>query len=215
MRRLVLVVAWMGATVIVTATAWAVVSAVEDRVSDRPLTPLIATTLAVDETTTTTLPPVTDPSAETPPPATGDEPTTTTVGAETDDTVASTGNTGGGTVPTTAAPTTTTTLVTTTTTVPTTTTTVATTTTTSTEPSGEWQTKTIVTPGGSLTIKHRPDEVVLTSTTPAAGFVVEIKNAGPPEVDVEFETNDDTVKIDVRVRYENGVLIEDIEEERS
>ncbi len=211
MRRFALVVAWLGATVLVTTTAWAVVSAVENRVSDRPLTPLIATTVAANDqtTTTTTLPPVTDPSAEEAPSTTDHEPTTTTttVPRTTITTEGSVGSTGNG------GPRVTTTTTTTSTTVPTTTTTEDTTTTT-TSPD-EWETKTVGSPGGTVTIRHRPGEVVLIATQAAPGFYVEVDDTGPPEVKVEFEDFADTVKVKVKIRYENGVLVEDITEDQS
>ncbi len=202
MRRSALVVAWLGATVLVTTTAWAVVSAVENRVSDRPLTPLIATTVAANDqtATTTTLPPVTDPSAEEAPSTTDHEPTTTTttVPRTTTTTEGSVGSTGNG------GPRVTTTTTTTSTTVPTTTTS-----------PDEWETKTVGSPGGTVTIRHRPGEVVLIATQAAPGFYVEVDDPGPPEVKVEFEDFADTVKVEVKIRYENGVLVEDITEDQS
>jgi hypothetical protein len=55
-----------------------------------------------------------------------------------------------------------------------------------------------------VVISFRPEEVVLSSASPAAGFAAEIKKQGPPEVDVEFES--ESAKFRVRARYENGAL---------
>ena len=60
-----------------------------------------------------------------------------------------------------------------------------------TAPSGTvlaWSSRTIQTGGGVVVVSYRPDEVVLGSAAPAAGFSAEIKKEGPPEVDVEFES---------------------------
>ncbi len=67
-----------------------------------------------------------------------------------------------------------------------------------------WASQSVPTAGGVVVISYRPDEVVLSSASPAAGFAAEIKKQGPPEVDVEFESED--AKFRVRARYENGAL---------
>ena len=55
-----------------------------------------------------------------------------------------------------------------------------------------------------MVVSYRPDEVVLSSAAPAAGFSAEIKKEGPPEVDVEFEG--ESAKYRVRARWEGGEL---------
>ena len=58
-------------------------------------------------------------------------------------------------------------------------------------------------------MSYRPDEVVLSSAVPASGFSAEIKKEGPPEVDVEFES--EPAKYRVRASWEGGDLAVEIE----
>jgi hypothetical protein len=67
-----------------------------------------------------------------------------------------------------------------------------------------WSSRTIQTGGGVVVVSYRPDEVVLSSAAPAAGFSADIKKEGPPEVDVEFES--ESAKYRVRARWEGGDL---------
>lgn len=53
-------------------------------------------------------------------------------------------------------------------------------------------------------IRHRPGEVELQAATPAPGFDVEIDDAGPQRVRVEFESEDSDVRVEAEWR--NGVL---------
>lgn len=53
-------------------------------------------------------------------------------------------------------------------------------------------------------VSYRPDEVVLSSAAPAAGFAAEINKQGPPDVDVEFES--ESANYRVRARWEGGDL---------
>ena len=55
-----------------------------------------------------------------------------------------------------------------------------------------------------MVVSYRPDEVVLSSAAPAAGFSAEIKKEGPPEVDVEFES--ESANYRVRAKWESGDL---------
>jgi hypothetical protein len=55
-----------------------------------------------------------------------------------------------------------------------------------------------------VVVSYRPDEVVLSSASPAAGFSAEIKKEGPPEVDVEFES--ESAEYRFRARWSNGDL---------
>lgn len=221
MRRLALIVAWLGSTIAVTAAAWAVVSAVDDQVSDRPLTPLVASTTLLDaeSTTTTSLPLDPSPGTSTPTTPTPSTPGTATDGNPTTPPTSTTSST----VPTstTAPPTSTTTAPaeggTSTTTTVATTTTIAeegessTTTTATTSAGGQWETRTITTAGGTVVVSHRPEEVILDAATATVGYTVRIELAGPPEVRVEFETTDG--KIEVRVRYKDGILDVEVSEE--
>lgn len=55
-------------------------------------------------------------------------------------------------------------------------------------------------------VSYRPEEVVLDAATPAPGFSVEIDKAGPPDVDVEFES--DEARIRVRVEWDSRLVVE-------
>jgi hypothetical protein len=55
-----------------------------------------------------------------------------------------------------------------------------------------------------VVVNYRPDEVVLSSASPAAGFSADVKKQGPPDVDVEFES--DSAEYRVRARWANGDL---------
>jgi hypothetical protein len=71
-----------------------------------------------------------------------------------------------------------------------------------------WQIKTIPTDGGNVVVSFRSGEVVLDGATPAAGFTVDVEKQGPPEVRVEFES--DETRIEVRVKWD-GKLVIDVE----
>lgn len=70
--------------------------------------------------------------------------------------------------------------------------------------------RTINTAGGSVTIRYRPEEVELQAATPAPGFGVEVDDAGPPRVRVEFEN--DILDVRVEARWDNGSLDIDTDE---
>lgn len=53
-------------------------------------------------------------------------------------------------------------------------------------------------------IAHRPGEVSLQAATPAPGFQTEIKEGGPDEVEVEFES--ETVKVEISAEWKDGEL---------
>jgi hypothetical protein len=72
-----------------------------------------------------------------------------------------------------------------------------------------WSSRTVQTGGGVVVVSYRPDEVVLSSASPAAGFSAEIEKKGPPEVDVEFES--ESAKYRVRARWGNGDLVVETE----
>ena len=55
-----------------------------------------------------------------------------------------------------------------------------------------------------MVVNYRPDEVVLSSASPAGGFSADIKKQGPPDVDVEFES--ESTKYRVRARWVEGDL---------
>ena len=70
--------------------------------------------------------------------------------------------------------------------------------------------QTINSVGGTVVVRYRPGEVELQAATPAPGFAVEIDDAGPPRVRVEFDS--DEVEARIEVRWDNGSLDIDIDE---
>lgn len=71
--------------------------------------------------------------------------------------------------------------------------------------------RTIETGGGVVVVSYRPGEVTLSSASPAAGFATEIKKQGPPDVDVEFES--ESAKFRVKAEWSNGELSVETESE--
>lgn len=61
-----------------------------------------------------------------------------------------------------------------------------------------WSLRTIESAGGSIVVRYRLGEVELLATTPAPGFQAEIDKDGPPDVRVEFESEDVDVRIEAR-----------------
>jgi hypothetical protein len=55
-----------------------------------------------------------------------------------------------------------------------------------------------------VVVTYRVGEVTLSSASPAAGFAADIKKSGPPEVDVEFES--DSAKYRVKAKWSDGDL---------
>lgn len=55
-----------------------------------------------------------------------------------------------------------------------------------------------------MIIRYRPEEAELQAATPAPGFGVEVDDAGPPRVRVEFENDDADIRVEAR--WENGDL---------
>lgn len=74
----------------------------------------------------------------------------------------------------------------------------------------EWSLKTVNTMGGSVVLKYRPGEVVLQATTPAPGYRAEVEKAGPPEVEVEFES--ENRKVAVHAKWDGGDLSVEVSE---
>ena len=70
--------------------------------------------------------------------------------------------------------------------------------------------ETASTNGGTVVVKYRPDEVVLQAASPFAGFRVEVDKAGPPKVEVEFEN--ESLKVEVRAKWDRGELVIEISE---
>lgn len=59
-------------------------------------------------------------------------------------------------------------------------------------------------------VRYRPGEVQLQAATPAPGFAVEIDDAGPPRVRVEFESDDADVRVEAR--WADGALDVDVDD---
>jgi len=57
-----------------------------------------------------------------------------------------------------------------------------------------------------VVVSYRPGEVKLESVAPTPGFSYEIDDQGPPDVRVQFESGD--VKVEVRVRWDGGLVTE-------
>lgn len=74
----------------------------------------------------------------------------------------------------------------------------------------DWQVATIPTLGGTVVVSYRSGEVVLGAATPSPGFTVEVDKEGPPEVEVEFEGA--TLRVEVRVRWQDGQLEVEVDE---
>jgi hypothetical protein len=70
----------------------------------------------------------------------------------------------------------------------------------STDPASEWSVRTVNSAGGTVVVRHRPGEVELQAATPASGFSVEIDDSGPTRVRVEFENDDDDIRVEIRWR---------------
>jgi hypothetical protein len=60
-------------------------------------------------------------------------------------------------------------------------------------------------------VRHRPEEVELQAATPVPGFSVEVDDDGPERVRVEFDSDSSEVRIEVR--WENGALSVDVDED--
>ena len=83
-------------------------------------------------------------------------------------------------------------------------------TTSTTAGSAPWEQTTVNSTGGAVIVSSRPNEVRLESVVPLAGFGYEIDEAGPSEVRVEFEGGD--LKVEIRIRWENGVLTTEVDD---
>jgi hypothetical protein len=180
-KKPVLVALWIVATLATTAVAYVAVNAAGAEVTDRPLTSVVATgdSAALPSTSTT-----------------GQDGTSTsttrgsstTGGTGTTGTTSGTGTTGGTGTSTSSSSTS------------------STATTGTTLSDAPWQQTTITSKGGLVIVSYRPGEVKLESVAPTPGFSYEIDDQGPPEVRVEFEGGD--VKVDVRVRWDGGLVTE-------
>jgi hypothetical protein len=60
--------------------------------------------------------------------------------------------------------------------------------------------RTINSGGGTVIVRYRPGEVELNAATPLPGFDVEVDDAGPPKVRVEFDGDDSDFRVDAEWR---------------
>ena len=79
----------------------------------------------------------------------------------------------------------------------------------STTASEQWSLRTVTSTGGVVVVRYRTGEVELQAATPAPGFSVEVDDAGPPRVKVEFES--DVADVRVEVRWDDGALDVDVD----
>ncbi|MGH8875132.1 MAG: hypothetical protein ACRDVM_07765 [Acidimicrobiia bacterium] len=183
MRRAGLALAWLLATIAVTALAWQAVSAADSQVSQQPLTPLITLEVARALPSSTSVGPITTrPPSDTSTSATS---TTGPAGPPSDTPTTETASPP-------STPASTTQPASTTTTVP-------------------YTEQTVVLTGGTVTFAHRPGEVVFVAAVPAPGFAAEVDDQGPDEVRVEFESPEH--RSELRVRWDGGELDIEVREE--
>jgi hypothetical protein len=180
-QRLGLVLVWVIATVAVTVLAWRVVLAADARVSERPITQVVAVpstaarpTISVPEQTTTSLD--LDPDAPTR--------SSTTIGGEDTSTTADSLTTSTATAPSTASTQTTSTGV-------------------------GYSVKTIPSEGGSVTVRYRPGEVDLVAVVPVTGWAWDLKKQSADDIEGEFRR--DGLSITVRARWVDGEFRTDVE----
>jgi hypothetical protein len=182
MKKPVLVALWIVATLATTAVAYVAVNAAGAEVTDRPLTSVVATgdSAATSSTSTTGQPGTSTITTGGGSSTTGGTGTTSGTGA--------TGTTSGSTTSTSSSSTS------------------STATTGTTLSDAPWQQTTIPSKGGLVVVSYRPGEVKLESVAPTPGFSYEIDDQGPPDVRVQFESGD--VKVEVRVRWDGGLVTE-------
>lgn len=80
----------------------------------------------------------------------------------------------------------------------------------STTASEQWSLRTVTTTGGVVVVRYRTGEVELQAATPAPGFSVEVDDAGPPRVRVEFEGENADVRVEAR--WDDGSLDIDVDD---
>jgi hypothetical protein len=76
--------------------------------------------------------------------------------------------------------------------------------------SAPWEQTTVNSAAGAVIVSYRANEVQLESVVPLAGFRYEIDEAGPREVRVKFEAA--VLRVEIRIRWENGTLVTEIDE---
>lgn len=82
---------------------------------------------------------------------------------------------------------------------------------TSTSAEEGWASRSIETAGGTVVLRYRPGEVLYQSATPTLGYQVEVEKKGPPEVKIEFESEDH--KVEVHAAWADGDIRVETSEE--
>ena len=80
---------------------------------------------------------------------------------------------------------------------------------TSSDPNSE--TRIIETAAGTVSVAYWPGEVHFEGASPAIGWTVEVENEGPQVVEVKFEQDESDVE--VKVEWEDGQLVVEVDEE--
>ena len=189
-RGLGLTIAWVGATIVAVVVAAAAVGSVRSEVTDTPTALGAPTAVALaaepplgaqvsDSTPSTTIAPS---STVAPINEPTQESTTSTVASSTDST---------------------------TTTRPAATSTSTSTSTTTTAAPTDWQQlPPYSTPGGTVTILVNGESVKFGGAVASSGWTVELEKAGPPEVEVHFEHNENEEdEVEFHAKYEDGELV--------
>lgn len=68
-----------------------------------------------------------------------------------------------------------------------------------------WETRTVESGGGTVTVRVAPSTVEFVSAFPAPGFIVEIDDDGPTRVRVEFES--EAERYEVRIEWDGSELL--------
>ena len=204
--------AWAGVTLVTAAVAWGVVRLAGGGITDTALQPLSAAQVEAMGTTTVPAGTIGDPSEAAGPTTAGGTATTVT-------TAPGTPSPGSPSAPTTIAPPVTTTSpppVTTTTGAPPPSVTSSTTTvpppsspipapTTTTATAAAGGTRAFTYPEGTVVVRFDQSGATLVSASPAPGFSLDVDEAGPPSVDLDFEGGDDEARF--RAGVVDGELI--------
>ncbi len=173
--------AWVAALVVATVLAWQIVGLADSQVGDTPVAVAPSlTSTTADGTGSTTL-------SSTSTSTTDAGPTTTTLPGDT-----TTSSVGSSTSPSTAS------------------TSSSSSSTSSTTTSEQWSLRTVSTSGGVVVVRYRTGEVELQAATPVPGFSVEVDDAGPPRVRVEFES--ESAEVRVEARWIDGSLDIDVDD---
>lgn len=79
-----------------------------------------------------------------------------------------------------------------------------------TSPDESWSLRTITTAGGVVVVRYRTGETLLQAATPTPGFSVEVDDAGPDRVRVDFESESSDFRVEAR--WGDGALVVDVDD---